>query len=102
MNKIDAEVHALPQGIALNKDEALIKIWFYESNRTMLKDGKDKVVVRLPTSFPIPYGFQLKCGTIDQATFECLERKDSSNYLVLQVKTLQTHDAFLEKTELKK
>jgi len=95
------------RGGVVDKDAPLLKTWCYEDNGTTLKDNKDKVVAHLATSFPIPYKSQLKTGSIDTATFKCLEQMNSSDYMSVQVEALQAHDKaiqklLLEKSDLKK
>ena len=87
----------VPHGPTINKTEPTLKHMFHEADGTTLLDNKEKVVVRIAISFGIDYEAILQTGSINQATFECLDRMDETGYLAWQIDALMNHDEALQK-----
>ena len=97
----------VPHGPTINKTEPTLKHRFHKADGTTLIDKKEKVVARIACSFGIDYEAMLQTGTINQATFECLDRIDTSGYISWQIEALMNHETALQKsllteTDLKK
>ena len=96
----------IPMGTTIDKKEATLATFLCDSSGNP-KDGEEKVIVRVPVSFPVSYGAQLRTGNINEETFQCLETMDPSESVTWQIETLKGHDKdiqtlLLSSTDLKK
>lgn len=96
----------IPMGATIDKTEAALSGILCDSNGNP-KDGEEKVIVRVPVSFPVSYGAQLRTGTINEETFQCLDAMDPSESVSWLIETLKAHDKdvqtlLLSSSDLKK
>ena len=88
----------VPRGPIINKTESTLKYHFHKADGTTLINKKEKVVARTACSFGIGYKAMLQTGTINQATFECLDQIDTSGYISWQIEALMNHETALQKS----
>lgn len=96
----------VPKGPTIDKSEVLLASCFVDSSGNPY-DNNDKVAVRLACSLPLGYGTSVKTGTLDQGSFDGLDRATDSSDASWWAVTLNKHDGsvqklLLEEEELKK
>jgi hypothetical protein len=95
-DKVPANV---AKGSVIDKTNAKISTYFLDSTTNDPIDDKDKVAIRLPVSFPLPYGDGaiVKTGSVDANTYQALDDIDPSLYLSFWAEHLNAHDPALQK-----
>lgn len=82
-------------GIDIDKDDAQLNKFFVDDDGN-LKDTKTKVAARFPVSHPIAWQALLKTGTMQQASFDSLDRADESGLLAFWAEQINNHDPELQ------
>lgn len=98
--------HKFPLGADIDKSEALLKDLFLDENGNP-KDNEVYGAARVPVGALLPYGAEVKTGTVTQATYTAYEQFDDTEYLsdwteLVSHHSPETQELFLNNDELKK